>query len=187
MIKNHNFVHVDPVFLYNLFTLIEEKCCVSEVTLWRDLICEEVFTQNIHIIYVHFSAELKLDDPVSVSVDLLHLKKRILRITFLAVAFNRCVCLSPLQIMWKFRSQLYRDICHRHELYKCKCNLPVLLEILIVCSCTPIFGIKAVFASKSALTGDHSLTKAYHLTISGAEENRSMSTLDDCALIQRLD
>ncbi len=100
--------------------------------------------------------------------------------------FSFCWSLT-LKKMWKFRSQLYRDICHRHELYKCKCNLPVLLEILIVCSCTPIFGIKAVFDSKSALTGDHSLTKAYHLTISGAEENRSMSTLDDCALIQRLD
>lgn len=101
---------------------------------------------SMHIIYVHFSANFKLDDPISVSDDPLRLKTN-LWIIFPALAFNGGVCPSPLQIMSKFWSRLYSDICHRHKLYKCKCNLPVLLEILIVCSCTAIFGIKAVFAS----------------------------------------
>lgn len=32
--------------------------------------------QSMHIIYVHFSANFKLNDPISVSADPLHLKNK---------------------------------------------------------------------------------------------------------------
>lgn len=74
LIKNHNFVHVDP----ELHPEKKSDFVQFVYAQWGKVLCfwgnTVTFTQNIHFIYVHFSAELKLDDPVSVSVDLLHLK-----------------------------------------------------------------------------------------------------------------
>lgn len=83
-------------------------------------------------------------------------------IILLILAFNGGMNLFPPKLMCCFVPER-ADICSRHNLYTCKCPHPVLLEILIVHSWSPLFWIKQVFAYIQASSDSRSLTKWKHI------------------------